>query len=147
MTVSAVVDAAGRRRSPATLPGYHARLAGGKSISWHPRIGAFAVWGEIHAAWVAHGREAFGYPITDELPCADGLGRFSHFRAMQRTGTPQSSVAEEVAAALDATDKNMQIGGARPGRESDRARPRRRAAHLPQPGPRRRRHAAPAAGR
>ena len=27
MTVSAVLDAAGRRRSPATMPGYHARRA------------------------------------------------------------------------------------------------------------------------
>ena len=47
----------------------------------------------------------------------------------------EPSVAEEAAAALDATDKNVSIGRRRPGRRGDRARPRRRAAHLPQPGP------------
>jgi dihydrofolate reductase len=58
----------------------------------------------------------------------------------------EASVAEETAAALDATDKHISIGGAGLGRGSDRARPRRRAAHVPQPGRRRWRHALPAAG-
>ena len=51
----------------------------------------------------------------------------------------RTSLAEEVAAALDATDKDVSIGG------GDRARPRRRAAHVPQSSRHRRRHALPAA--
>src|SRR4029450_149970 len=72
----------------------------------------------------------------------------------------EASVAEEVAAAVDATDKHVSIGGGgprphpqprphrrpRPGRASVRVRPRRRAAHLPLSGRRGWRHAVPAAG-
>ena len=58
----------------------------------------------------------------------------------------EASVAEEAAAALDATDKDVAIGGAGRGRGSDRARPRRRAAYVPQSDRRRWRHAVPAAG-
>ena len=36
MTVSAVLDAAGRRRSPATMPGYHARRAPRNKGQLHP---------------------------------------------------------------------------------------------------------------
>jgi uncharacterized protein with LGFP repeats len=64
----------------------------GKIISWHPEIGAFAVWGLIGAKWVAVGREQYGYPVTDELPCPDGRGRFNHFRAMQLPGRPEASI-------------------------------------------------------
>ena len=56
----------------------------------------------------------------------------------------EASLAEEIAAALDATDKDVEIGGAGLGAAGDRARPRRRAAHLPPPGRRRWRHAVPA---
>ena len=58
----------------------------------------------------------------------------------------EASVAEETAAALDATDKDVAIGGAGLAAAGDRARPRRRAAHLPLSGRRRWRHAVPAAG-
>jgi dihydrofolate reductase len=58
----------------------------------------------------------------------------------------EKSVAEEAAAAIDATDKDVSIGGAGLARGRDRARPRRRAAHVPQSGRRRWRHAVPAAG-
>jgi hypothetical protein len=57
----------------------------------------------------------------------------------------EASVAEEAAAALDATDKDVSSGG-RPGRGGDRARPRRRAAHVPLSDRHRWRHAVPAAG-
>jgi uncharacterized protein with LGFP repeats len=67
-------------------------FAGDKSISWHPGTGAFAVWGKIRQKWIALGREAFGYPVTDESPCPDGRGRFNHFRAMQIRGTPDASI-------------------------------------------------------
>jgi len=30
---------------------------GGGTISWHPAVGAFAVWGAIGAKWIALGRE------------------------------------------------------------------------------------------
>src|SRR5215218_3900375 len=53
----------------------------------------------------------------------------------------EASVAEEVVAALDATEKDVSIGGA-----GDRARPRRRAAHFPPSGRRGWRHAVPATG-
>ena len=67
-------------------------FAGGAIISWHPRIGAFAVWGQIGAKWVSLGRERYGYPITDEVATPDGRGRFTHFRAMHISGNPESSI-------------------------------------------------------
>src|SRR3954454_11126504 len=44
------------------------------TISWHPTTGPQAVWGLIGARWLQIGREAYGYPITDEMPCPDGVG-------------------------------------------------------------------------
>ena len=67
-------------------------FAAGRFISWHPHIGAFGVWGAIGAKWVSLGRERFGYPITDELACPDGRGRFNHFRAMHIGGHPEASI-------------------------------------------------------
>ncbi|MEU4396509.1 hypothetical protein [Kribbella sp. NPDC023855] len=67
-------------------------FSGGATISWHPELGAFAVWGSIGQKWISLGREQFGYPITDESPCPDGRGRFNHFRAMQLAGHPDASV-------------------------------------------------------
>ena len=64
----------------------------GGTISWHPAIGAFEVHGAIAQKWLGLGREQYGYPITDELPCPDGRGRFNHFRAMQVGGHPEASV-------------------------------------------------------
>jgi uncharacterized protein with LGFP repeats len=67
-------------------------FAAGGFISWHPQVGAFAVWGLIGAKWVSLGRERFGYPITDERPCPDRRGRFNHFRAMHLAGHPEQSI-------------------------------------------------------
>ena len=67
-------------------------FSGGGIISWHPTIGAFAVWGQIGAKWVALGREQYGFPITDELTCADRRGRFNHFRSMHLAGHPEASI-------------------------------------------------------
>jgi hypothetical protein len=64
----------------------------GGIISWHPETGAHVVWGAIGARWLQEGREAFGYPITDELPTPDGRGRFNHFRALQLQGKPEASI-------------------------------------------------------
>ncbi|MEO5769295.1 MAG: hypothetical protein ABIS92_13165 [Polyangia bacterium] len=61
-------------------------------VSWHPKTGANAIWGAIGKRWLAIGRENFGYPITDENACADGAGRFNHFRGLHLAGTPDSSI-------------------------------------------------------
>jgi uncharacterized protein with LGFP repeats len=68
------------------------QFANGKTISWHPKSGAFAVWGSIGGKWVAVGRERYGYPITDELACPDGRGRFNHFRTVGLAGMPEASI-------------------------------------------------------
>lgn len=48
-------------------------------ITWHPKFGAHAVYGQIAGKWVALGREqGAGYPITDESP-APGGGRYNDF--------------------------------------------------------------------
>ena len=89
-------------------------FAHGVVISWHPSLGAFAVWGLINAKWQALGAEQFGYPGTDELGCPDGRGRFNHFRAMQHAGGPPSSIywtpstgAHEVHGAIRAAWKDQ----------------------------------------
>lgn len=64
----------------------------GGTISWHPEIGAFGTWGAIRQRWLELGRERFGYPITDELPCPDGVGRFNHYRGMHLAHRPEASV-------------------------------------------------------
>jgi uncharacterized protein with LGFP repeats len=67
-------------------------FSGGGTISWHPDLGAFAVRGAIAAKWLALGREQYGYPMTDEMPCPDGRGRFNHFRTMQLADRPTASI-------------------------------------------------------
>jgi len=67
-------------------------FANGVVISWHPSLGAFVVFGAIGQKWLSLGREQFGYPVTDELPCPDGRGRFNHFRAMQLADAPVASI-------------------------------------------------------
>jgi len=64
------------------------------SIFWHPKIGeAFAVWGAIGEKYRQVGGPVFGYPITDELPTIDRVGRFNHFRGMQFPDPkPESSI-------------------------------------------------------
>ena len=51
------------------------------SIYWSPNSGANAIWGAIRAKWAELGWEnsPLGYPVTDELPTPDGVGRFNHF--------------------------------------------------------------------
>jgi hypothetical protein len=54
----------------------------GGSIYWKPGIGAHEVHGEIRDKWGSMGweRSPFGYPLSDETPTPDGLGRFNHFQ-------------------------------------------------------------------
>lgn len=51
------------------------------SIYWTPKTGANAIWGDIRRKWAEAGweRSVLGYPVTDELPTPDGVGRFNHF--------------------------------------------------------------------
>lgn len=49
-------------------------------IYWHPKIGAYGVWGAIGEKWNELGRDkGLGFPITDELATADGAGRYNDF--------------------------------------------------------------------
>jgi hypothetical protein len=62
-------------------------------IYWHPKTGANCVLGLIGHRWLEIGAENFGYPITDETPTSDGVGRFNHFRAFNQNGqTSDSSI-------------------------------------------------------
>jgi hypothetical protein len=53
----------------------------GCSIYWTPTTGAHQVGGSIRVKWEALGWEGgiCGYPLTDESPAADGVGRYNHF--------------------------------------------------------------------
>lgn len=64
----------------------------GGTISWHPKTGAHGTWGAIRERWIKLGREHYGYPVTDELRCPDGVGRFNHYRSMHVPGTPDASI-------------------------------------------------------
>jgi uncharacterized protein with LGFP repeats len=61
-------------------------------IYWHPKTGAFAVWGAIAGKWNEMGRTGFGYPITDEMTTPDGKGRYNHFRKIGEKGEPETSI-------------------------------------------------------
>jgi hypothetical protein len=52
------------------------------SIYWHPDTGAYEVHGAIRHKWSALGWEKsfLGYPLTNETPTPDGVGRYNHFQ-------------------------------------------------------------------
>ncbi len=54
----------------------------GGSIYWHPDIGAYEVHGLIREKWASMGWEKgdLGYPLSDEMTMADGVGRYSAFQ-------------------------------------------------------------------
>ena len=60
--------------------GSYNHFAGG-SIYSHPDTGVHAVWGSIREKWAELGLEqsTLGYPLTDERPTPDGVGRYNHF--------------------------------------------------------------------
>jgi hypothetical protein len=51
------------------------------SIYWSSQAGAHIVTGEIRQSWLKQGgpRGPLGYPVSDEMPAPDGLGRLSEF--------------------------------------------------------------------
>lgn len=63
------------------------------SIYWTPQTGANEVHGDIRLHWVRHKR-LLGYPVTDELGCPDGVGRFNHFEGGSIYWTPQTGAHE-----------------------------------------------------
>ena len=48
------------------------------TIYWTPENGAHEVHGDIRVKWAQLG-SLLGYPVTDEIGCGPGAGRFNHF--------------------------------------------------------------------
>ena len=74
------------------------------AIYWTPRTGAHEVHGVIHDKWGELGREAgpLGYPVTDEGPSADGVGRYNHFELGSIHWSPATGPHEVRGAIRDA---------------------------------------------
>lgn len=66
------------------------RFEGG-ALCWHIGTGAHLLKGAIAERWEQLGRNAFGYPITDEMPAIDG-GFFNHFLAIGVPDQPERSI-------------------------------------------------------
>jgi uncharacterized protein with LGFP repeats len=71
------------------------------SIYWSSETGAHEVHGDIRLKYAQlRGSGGFlGYPVTDELGCPDGKGRFNHFQGGSIYWTP-STGAHEVHGAI-----------------------------------------------
>ena len=68
----------------------------GGSIYWTPTTRAHEVHGTIRDKWASMGweRSFLGYPLTDESPTPDGLGRFNHFQGGSIYWTPTTRAHE-----------------------------------------------------
>ena len=66
------------------------------SLYWHPSTGAQSVRGSIRETWARHRWEAglLGYPLTDELVTADGVGRRSEFQRGSVYWSPRTGAHE-----------------------------------------------------
>jgi uncharacterized protein with LGFP repeats len=66
------------------------------AIYWSPGTGAHEVHGAIRELWGNLGWERgfLGYPLTDETPTPDGVGRFNHFQGGSIYWTPQTGAHE-----------------------------------------------------
>jgi hypothetical protein len=66
------------------------------SIYWTPQTGAHEVHGAIRDKWAATGweRGPLGYPVTDEIALADGVGRLNHFQTGSIYWTAQTGAHE-----------------------------------------------------
>jgi len=68
----------------------------GGSIYWTPSTNAYEVHGAIRIKWSQLGweRSVLGYPLTDESPTPDGVGRFNHFQGGSIYWTPSTNAHE-----------------------------------------------------
>jgi hypothetical protein len=68
----------------------------GGSLYWTPGRGAHEAHGAIRDRWAALGWERgfLSYPLSDELPTPDGVGRFNHFQGGSVYWTPQTGAHE-----------------------------------------------------
>jgi LGFP repeat len=66
------------------------------SIYWTPSTGAHEVRGAIWSKWRSLGWETgfLGYPLTDERPTPDGVGRYNHFQGGSVYWTPSTGAHE-----------------------------------------------------
>ncbi|MGW1817559.1 LGFP repeat-containing protein [Streptomyces sp. NPDC002125] len=66
------------------------------SIYWSPQTGAHEVHGDIRLQYARLGGSGnfLGYPVTDESPCPDGVGRFNHFEGGSIYWTPETGAHE-----------------------------------------------------
>jgi uncharacterized protein with LGFP repeats len=72
-------------------------------IYWRPGVGPRSVLGAIHATWGRMGWEGgrLGFPLTDETPTPDGVGRYNHFEGGSIYWTPRTGAHEVYGAILD----------------------------------------------
>src|SRR5260370_13056505 len=68
----------------------------GGSIYWTPSTGAFEVHGAIRDKWAELGWEQsyLGYPVTDETPAPDGVGRYNNFQGGMIYGFPTGGAVD-----------------------------------------------------
>jgi uncharacterized protein with LGFP repeats len=59
------------------------------TLLWEPEKGTHEIHGSIRDEWLRLGGDQWGMPVTDELPCPDGVGVFNHF---WHTGTEDRSI-------------------------------------------------------
>lgn len=66
------------------------------SIYWSPTTGAYEVHGDIRGLWSRKGWETsfLGYPLSDETPTPDGVGRFNNFQGGSIYWSPTTGAHE-----------------------------------------------------
>ncbi|MDM5235260.1 hypothetical protein QUF83_03320 [Bacillus cereus] len=81
----------------------------GGTILWHPDTGAHEVHGAIRDKYeeLSWERSFLGYPLTDESPTVDGVGRYNHFQGGTILWHPDTG-AHEVHGAI--RDKYEELG-------------------------------------
>jgi uncharacterized protein with LGFP repeats len=95
--IGAPVDAgAGSQEGPNPDGRGSSRDFEGGSIYWNPGAGAHEVHGDIrmHYGRIGGSGSFLGYPVTDELGCPDGVGRFNHFEGGSIYWTPNTGAHE-----------------------------------------------------
>lgn len=87
-------------------------FSGAGSVYWSPATGAHAVYGAVRQRWAGTGWELgpLGYPVSDELPVGDSVGRWQAFARGSVSWSPASG-AHSVVGAVRA--RWMQLGAER----------------------------------